>query len=295
MDDLDGGMVAGDAISAMQALTSDVLYGQESPERLSLALETARGEVDALVQQLSDDTFATDEVAKEWRHAALEAAAGFSAGLDRMLGAVYEGVNSEQLTAGLSEAVEAESRLRDLFERALESGRMVRAHMEEAQRVPCVRCGHRNMPGGASCAQCRFPLPNIGLERIESDVVGGGPQTYVRSGLVDGLRGVLGSLDQPGGMEAAREFLANLERLQALAVRQLDAMLAHQDTRHEAVQYTVEIRRRVDEVRHMVEAVRLSLEAGDTGPLAGLAPWLEEQFAEMHELKAAVMELTGAA
>lgn len=278
-------------MQAMVELTHAVAEGTGAPDKLAYGLATARAEVDRLAQQLEDESFATDEVSRSWRTHALESLERFAHALALMAGAL-EASDADVLLHGLDQAIHAEAGLREVFTQAHESYGQVQEAIQAAQRVPCVRCGHRNVPGRSSCDRCRFPLPQTGVERMESDVIGGEP-TARESSFLRGLDQVIHGLEQPGGLDQAHAFVQKLEQLQVMARRQLDTLLSRYDHQNEAVAYTVEIRRRVEDVRQMLEAVRLSLEAGDVHPLLELPPWLADQFQVLQDLKAAVVEASG--
>ncbi|MBM3461167.1 MAG: hypothetical protein FJX76_03605 [Armatimonadetes bacterium] len=284
--------VAERAQAAMGAMVRAVADGTGSPGALRSGLERVRAELDELADRMQDATYATDEAAQQLHALAYEVVVEFAVALDHMLVAL-EG-DREGLLQHLEAANEAELKMRTILHGVSTRQSQSQEHLRGSEQVACVRCARSNPAGRSTCEACGASLPQTGARRIESDIVGA-PPTLTRTGeskYVSGLRQVISTLEQPGGHDAARIYLQRLEQLQLACQKQLDALVEAMNSSHESVQYTIEIRRRVSEVREMIEAVRLALEEGNAGPLHELGPWLADQFEQINALGAAVQEMT---
>jgi len=268
--------------------TRAVADGHDAPDKLITGLKIALEHAEALARQLTDQTFVTDDGARTWQAATLQTLNGFRSGMQHMFNALQEPIDKEALLQGLDHAVAAEAQLRLAFMAVTASYNTLQQSLERSQQVRCVRCGHLNRAGTASCESCRCQLPNTGVERIEMDIIGGEPVR--ESAFLARLRTIIGQLNEPDGRKTAIDFLKNLEQLQTLAAQQLSALMQRHDQRHPAVTRTVELKSRIEGVRDMLNSVRQSLEAGDAGALQDLPSWLEREFDAMQQLKQTITE-----
>jgi hypothetical protein len=282
--------MAADALSQMSRMARAVAEGQEPPGRLLDGLRIAISESDALAQQMGDDTFVTDEASRDLQRRTLEALQKFSAELYGMAEAVNGTVKPEALLAHLEGALAAERNLRELYQRVQQSFGQMQEALERSSQVQCIKCGHRNRAGQTSCEKCRFQLPQTGAERIETDIIGG--EELRESAYLTSLNQIVETIEEPGALDRAIDFLRNLEKLHVLASRQVDGLLKRADAAQPILVHTQELRARIDNVRDMLEAVRQAAENGDVGPLLELPPWLAEEFSSMQELKQVILEST---
>lgn len=276
------------AMHALERATREVIRGDGDANRLAAGLEAALAETVSFSRLLADDTFTGDEASTAWRVGAAENVDQLRQALSDMLTAARAcPIEADALLAAFDRTLEAEGRVREVH-RAAEALQIAgREALSQAQSTPCVRCGHRTPAGRSTCEACRFPLPSMGVERIETDVVGGEPppDTSVFLARLDEL---IAALETTGSQEDLLEFLQNLERLYILGGRQLDAVLRQVPREHEAVILTAELRTRIEGVRQMAEAVRLSVAAGDAGMLGDFRQWLAEQVEILLDLNARV-------
>lgn len=276
------------AMNALARATRDVSRGEGDASGLAAGLEAALAETDAFARLLADDTFTGDEASNEWRTGAAETVEQLHLALVDMLAAACTcPVDAEALLGGLDRTLVAELRVREVH-RAAEALQMAaRDALSQSQTVPCMRCGHRTPAGRSTCDQCRFPLPSMGVERIETDVVGGEPPTE-GSVFLERLDELIADFETTGSPHDLVEFLHGFERLYVMGGRTLDAVLSQVPREHEAVVLTAELRTRIEGVRQMVEAVRLSLAEGDHRLLGDFRHWLAEQMEILVDLNARV-------
>lgn len=276
---------------AMERLTRAVVEGREPAERLATALQSALAETASLAAQLGDETFSGDEPSQQFRAAALGAVEELDASLASMMEATHPELRPDDLLAALERALAAQERVAEGYLALHATYGEMREAMQAASQVTCVRCGTRNPPGRMTCSQCRMQLPQTGVERIETDIIGG-DEVQATSAYVSHLEELIAGLGEPEGVDRALEFLKRLGQIYTLALKQLDLLLSRVDPEHEAVQMTADLRHRIDDVRSALDAAHQALEAGDAEPLAILPPWLTEQFYHMSELKTAIAEAT---
>jgi hypothetical protein len=269
-------------MESLSRMTVEVSEGRREPAALGEVLSAVLVEAESFAGQVDDDTFTDDDASRGWKQGTVEAAGALCASVYRMLRAL-EPLDRAALLSGLEQMLAAERAVRDVYRGAQAYNQAVREALEQAHRVPCMRCGHRNQPGRSTCEKCRMQLPQMGIERIETDIVGG--ETVRESVFLDRLDLLMERVDSEEGRQGVVDFLQNLERLYVVGGRQLDAMLARAPREHMAVQYTVELRKRFEGVRQMVEAVRLAVGAGQVEALHDFRPWLAEQFQTLIELK----------
>ena len=275
------------AMTALARATHAVARGADA-SGLAAGLEAAIVETEAFARLLTDDSLAGDEGSSAWRAGSAERLHHLHQSLVDMLGLVRaQPIQADALLHALEVTIAAEARVREVHECAEALQQASREAVTQAQTVPCVRCGHRTPAGRSNCDHCRFPLPSLGIERIETDIVGGEPPPP-SSVFLERLDALLETIDSDEGQLALVEFLQNLERIYLLGGRQLDTMLAQAPRNHDVVMLTAELRTRMEGVRQMVEAVRLSVAEGDTALLDNFRHWLAEQFEILVNLNAQV-------
>lgn len=276
------------AMEALARATRDVSRGEGDAGQLAAGLEAALAETVAFARLLADDTFTGDEASSEWRSGAAEIVEQLRQALVDMLAAAHAcPVDADTLLASLDRTLEAERRVREVHRAAEAVQIAAREALSQAQTTPCMRCGHRTPAGRSTCDACRFPLPSMGVERIETDVVGGEPPAQA-SVFLERLDELIADLDTTRSTYDLVEFLHGLERLYVMGGRNLDAVLSQVPREHEAVVLTAELRARIEGVRQMVEAVRLSVAEGDLGMLGDFRNWLAEQLEILLDLNARV-------
>ena len=150
-----------------------------------------------------------------------------------MMAAVHPELHGDDLLAALEKALVAESRLSEGYLAIHDTYGQMREAMESANQVTCVRCGHKNPPGRMNCGQCRLQLPQMGAERIETDIIGGSEEGG-QSAYITHLEQLLQDIEQPEGKSQALDFLTKFEQIYTLAGKQLDVLLARVDPEHDA-------------------------------------------------------------
>lgn len=266
------------AMAALERETHAVSRGEGDSGRLVSGLEAALIETDSFARLLADDTFTGDDASLVWRQGAAEKVDTLRAALSDMIAAARaEPLDGTRLLNGLEATLSAERDVRSVHGYINAYQHAVREAIEQSSRVPCMRCSHRNPAGRSTCEACRFPLPSLGVERIETDVVGGSPEP-APSVFLERLDALLEAVDEEVGRADLVDFLKNLERLQALGGRQLDTLLARVPRNHDVVATVIELRARMEGVRQMSEAVRLSVSEGDLAMLGEFRHWLADQF-----------------
>ena len=264
--------------------TREVAAGRGDQARLASGLLEALAEVEGFARQLGDDALVSDDAARTWRDTTAETVAALHGAIEGLLTAARaEPVDGEALLVNLASMIEAEARMSEIRQRAEQYQTALREAMERANRVQCVRCGHRNEPGRSACAQCRTPLPSIGVERVETDVIGG-ETAADGSAFIERLDELLAHADTNEGRAAIVDFLRNLERLYVVGVRQLDTQVGRLPRDHEVYSASLELRARMEGIRQMTEAVRLSAEEGDLAMIPEFRHWLAQQFDQVIDL-----------
>ena len=267
-------------MARLEHMTHAVVEGRQDARALLVrGLQMVLAETESLSHKLADTTFVTDEATRAWQRAATDAAGGFCAGLYGMLRVLEsEQTNREALLQALAQTVQAEKKVRLIFAQV---NAIHQQAVADASRVECSHCGHRSAPGHDTCDNCATILSPMNGES-------GAESVFLRR-----LDHLLGNLDSQDGVQMALEFLQNLESLYVLGGRQLDTMLTLAARDHEATQYTLDLRVRMEVIRVMVDAVRQAVLQGELSALHEFAPWLAEQFDGMLQLKERVVAACG--
>ncbi|NDD27671.1 MAG: hypothetical protein EB084_05320, partial [Proteobacteria bacterium] len=133
--------------------TREVAAGRGDQARLASGLLEALAEVEGFARQLGDDALVSDDAARTWRDTTAETVAALHGAIEGLLTAARaEPVDGEALLVNLASMIEAEARMSEIRQRAEQYQTALREAMERANRVQCVRCGHRNEPGRSACA-----------------------------------------------------------------------------------------------------------------------------------------------
>lgn len=278
------------AMGGLERLTRAVAEGREDAQRLADGLSMAIQETETLHHTLLESTFTTDAVSRAWRDASLARLEAFHESVHLMLDALHgETIDVTALMNRLAHTRRAERAVREVY--AHVQGQRARANqtLQTEHRIPCMRCGHRNMPGGSTCEQCRFPLPQIGVERQDVDLIGGSnPGGAQESVYLRELTARIERSGEPEGVQALIDFLKNLEALYVLGLHQIDILLSQTPRDHAVIGPTLELRTRMAGVREMVEAVQSAVLAGQSESLDNFVPWLRDQFDAIIETREAI-------
>ncbi len=278
-----------EAMAALNRATVAVTQGRLAAATLYEGLGHALEECEGLARQLSDDTFASDDASRVWRAASTDAVEALQRGLTEMSGALEgEVVDNDALLGALERVTQAEKLMRIIYRGAQGYNASVREAMENASRIPCMRCGKRNPNVRTSCEQCHFPLPNTGVERVEIDLVGGPQERSVAESVFLRRLRELAALPDSERVRQSQEaivFLEDLERLYLLGERQVDTLVARAPKGHPASVLASQLRTRIQHVKETLANVRSAVGAGDPSALLDLVGWLEEQFYVLQDLK----------